>query len=70
MPATEAIARLRAAYLDCLAGVGRQADIEGVHDRCRSALLLGLEGEGVTAEDRERLDGSLASMEAEITART
>ena len=70
LPRTAAMGRLRGAYLDCLAGIGGRADVEGAHDRCRMALLAGLEAEGVGAEERARLDRSLASLEAEVTART
>jgi hypothetical protein len=70
LPRTPVLARLRVAYLDCLAGIGGPADIEGAHDRCRAAFLRGLEGERVSEGDRHALDRRLAEMEAEITSRT
>ena len=61
---------MRASYLDCLAGSGGPGDLEGAHDRCRSMLLRGLEGERVAEAELRRLDERLAALEAEITART
>ena len=66
----EGMARLRGAYLDCLAGIGGPADIDGAHDRCRARFLQGLEAAGLDAPAREGLDHRLAALEAEISART
>ena len=70
LPRTPVLGRLRVAYLDCLAGIGGHADIDGAHDRCRVAFLHGLEGERVSEHDRDALDKRLAAMEAEITSQT
>ena len=70
MQAGEDVARLRAAYLDCLAGIGGRTDVEAAHDRCRAGFLRGLEAAGVGLAAREALDHRLAALEAEITART
>ena len=69
LPVTPEIAGARAAYLDCLAGVGGRADIEGAHDRCRAHLLSAL-ADQVSESERHRLDAALSAMEAEIATRT
>ncbi len=70
LPAMPALADLRARYLDCLAGIGGHADLDGAHDRCRAALLRGLRAEQVEEGAIRRIDERLAALEAEITART
>ncbi len=70
LPQTPALKHLAASYLDCLAGIGGHTDIGGAHDRCRAALIRGLQHELVDEADLHRLDRQLAALEAEITART
>ena len=70
LPGTPALAALRAHYLDCLAGIGGHADLDGAHDRCRAALLRGLRAEQADEAAIRRIDERLAALEAEITART
>ena len=65
--ATPALPALRGAYLDCLAASAGPADTERAHDRCRAAFLRGLREAGVETGE---LDGRLAALEAELTART
>ena len=70
LPARPTIAKLRIAYLDCLAGIGGPADIEAAHDRCRARFLHGLREEGIGAGTVDGLDHRLAALEAELTSRT
>ena len=70
LPGTPAMADLRGRYLDCLAGIGGHADLDGAHDRCRAALLRGLRAEHADESVLRDTDERLAALEAEITART
>ncbi len=70
LPARPTIARLRIAYLDCLAGIGGPSDAEAAHDRCRARFLRALREEGIGDDAMETLDHGLAALEAELTART
>lgn len=70
LPRRPSLSKLRAAYLDCLAGIGGAVDMEAAHDRCRATFLEGLGEDGIAAEDVRALDHRLAALEAEITTRT
>lgn len=70
LPQRPTIARLRTAYLDCLAGSAGPGDAEEAHDRCRRRFLRALREDGVAEETVERLDHRLAALEAELSTRT
>ncbi len=71
LPAEPALAALRNAYLDCLAGARGPGDVDAAHDRCRARLIDALrDRQRVPARLLHGIEQALGAMEAEITSRT
>ncbi len=71
LPAEPALAGLRNAYLDCLAGARGPGDVDAAHDRCRRTLIDALrDRQRVPAGLLQQIELALEAMEAEITSRT
>ena len=63
-----ALATLRNAYLDCLAGARGPGDLDAAHDRCRQVLLGALrEQQRVPEPTLRQLEQKLEALEAAIT---
>jgi len=68
LPQQPALASLRNAYLDCLAGARGPNDLDAAHDRCRATLLKGLrEGQQVPEGVLTQIEQKLEALEAAIT---
>ncbi len=71
LPQEPALAGLRNAYLDCLAGARGPDDVDAAHDRCRRRLIEALRQQRHLGEQLVRdLDQKLEAVEAELTSRT
>ena len=71
LPQEPALAGLRNAYLDCLAGARGPDDVDAAHDRCRRLLIEALrDRQHVPAGPLRQIEQALEAMEAEITSRT
>ena len=71
LPAEPALAALRNAYLDCLAGARGPGDVDAAHDRCRARLIDALrDRQRVPARLLHGIEQALEAMEAELTDRT
>ena len=71
LPPEPALAGLRNAYLDCLAGARGPGDVDAAHDRCRRSLLDALrDRQHVPARLLRQIEQALEAVEAEITSRT
>ncbi|MFT8417702.1 MAG: hypothetical protein ABF636_02565 [Acetobacter sp.] len=65
----DALAPLRASYLDCLAGCGRAGDLDREHDACRKGLLRALtDTQGLAPAEARTLEQKLEKLELDISA--
>ncbi len=70
LPPEPALAALRNAYLDCLAGARGPGDVDAAHDRCRRSLIEALRQRHLGERLVRDLDQKLEAVEAELTSRT
>ncbi|MCX2559926.1 hypothetical protein OQ252_00730 [Acetobacter farinalis] len=65
----ETLAPFRAAYLDCLAGCGRAADLDSAHDACRQGFLRALKDSlGLEPAAARTLEQKLEQLELSISS--